>query len=47
MKNVTRDLTIAAARIDASKVRLVVFAMTLVMFVIAAGAPEAGIGAIR
>src|SRR5690606_31914287 len=45
MKNVTRDLYLAAA--DSSKVRLVVFVLTLVMFVIAAGAPEASIGAVR
>jgi hypothetical protein len=45
MKNVTRDLYIAAA--DSSKVRLVVFLLTLAMFVIAAGAPEASIGAVR
>lgn len=47
MKNVTRDLYITAAKMDASKVRLVVFVLTLAMFVIAAGAPEAGIGVIR
>lgn len=45
MTNVTRDLYIAAA--DSSKVRLVFFVLTLVMFVVAAGAPEAGGGAVR
>jgi hypothetical protein len=42
MKNVTRDLMIAAGKVDTSKVRLVVFVLTLAMFVLAAGAPDAG-----
>lgn len=46
MKTITRDLYAAAAQ-DGSKARIVVFLLTLVMFVIAAGAPEAGIGIIR
>jgi hypothetical protein len=47
MKNVTRNLTTAAAQMDANKARMIVFVVSLVMFVIAAGAPEAGIGIIR
>jgi len=40
MKNVTRDLFIAAG--DTQKVRIALFVLTLVMFVVAAGAPDAG-----
>lgn len=47
MKNATRNLYTAAAQMDASKVRLVVFILSLAMFVLAAGAPEAGGGIIR
>lgn len=47
MNNVRRDLYTAAAQMDASKVRLVVFIVSLVMFVLAAGAPEASGGIIR
>ncbi len=42
MKNITRNLYLTAAKMDASKVRLVFFAISLAMFVVAAGAPEAG-----
>lgn len=45
MKNVSRDLYLAAA--NPSKIRLIVFIITLVMFVLAAGAPEASGGAVR
>ncbi len=41
MKTFARDLYLSAARIDASKARLSAFVVTLVMFAIAAGAPEA------
>jgi hypothetical protein len=44
MKNA---LYTAAAQMDPSKVRLVVFVVSLVMFVLAAGAPEAGGGVVR
>jgi hypothetical protein len=40
MKTVVRDLYLAAA--DSKKVRLAFFVLTLVMFVVAAGAPDAG-----
>lgn len=42
MNTITRNLYLTASKMDASKVRLVVFAISLVMFVVAAGAPEAG-----
>ncbi len=47
MKNITRDLYLAAAKVDASKVRLIFFAISLVMFVVAAGAPDAGSDILR
>lgn len=42
MNKLTRDLYLSASQIDASKIRLIVFVLTLAMFVLAAGAPEAG-----
>jgi hypothetical protein len=42
MKNTARNLYLATAQMDASKVRLVMFLLTLAMFVVAAGAPDAG-----
>jgi hypothetical protein len=47
MKNVARDLYVAAGQMNGSKVRLVVFVLTLAMFVLAAGAPDAGGGIVR
>ncbi|NLG97794.1 MAG: hypothetical protein GX491_10570 [Chloroflexi bacterium] len=47
MKNVTRELYLATAKLNAPKVRVVLFALTLTLFAIAAGAPEAGPGFIR
>jgi hypothetical protein len=47
MKNVARDLIVSAGQMDAAKVRLVVFVLTLAMFVLAAGAPDAGGGIVR
>lgn len=47
MKNVTRDLTLAVANMNSQKVRIVMFVITLGMFVLAAGAPEASGGAVR
>ncbi len=48
MKNVTRDMYItAAAQMNPSKIRITLFVLSLVMFVVAAGAPEAGGGVIR
>ena len=44
MKNTARSLYAAAASIDA---RLVLFVLSIAMFVIAAGAPDAGGGMIR
>lgn len=46
MNKVARIYT-AAAQMDASKVRIIVFIASLVMFVIAAGAPEAGPGIVH
>lgn len=40
MKTMIRDMYLAAA--DSSKIRLVFFVLTLAMFVVAAGAPDAG-----
>lgn len=40
MKTMIRDMYLAAA--DSSKVRLAFFVLTLAMFVVAAGAPDAG-----
>ena len=40
MTNIARNLYAAAAQLDSSKVRIAMFALTLVMFVVAAGAPE-------
>jgi hypothetical protein len=42
MNHITRNLYIAAGQMDANKVRLVVFVLSLAMFVLAAGAPDAG-----
>ncbi len=42
MKTFARNLYLSAATIDPSKARLIAFVVTLVMFAIAAGAPEAG-----
>ncbi len=47
MNNVRRNLYSAAVQMDGSKVRLVVFILSLAMFVLAAGAPEAGGGVVR
>jgi hypothetical protein len=47
MKTFARDLYLSTARVDASKARLIAFVLTLVMFAIAAGAPEAGSDFIR
>jgi hypothetical protein len=47
MKNVTRDITLAVANMNSQKVRIVMFVLTLTMFVLAAGAPEAGGGCVR
>lgn len=42
MNKFARDLYLSTAKIDASKIRIIVFVLTLAMFVLAAGAPEAG-----
>jgi hypothetical protein len=47
MKTTARDLTLAIARIDSKKVRLVMFVITVAMFALAAGAPECSGGVIR
>jgi hypothetical protein len=46
MNNVTRDLHVAGQK-KSSKVGIIAFVLSIVMFVIAAGAPEASGGAIR
>jgi hypothetical protein len=46
MKNVTRDLTLAAGKLDSQTIRLIVLVGTLVLFVLAAGAPSAGGGSV-
>jgi hypothetical protein len=40
MNQIARNLYVSAATIDARKVRLVVFVLSIAMFVLAAGAPE-------
>jgi len=45
MKNTARNLYLTLA--DGSKARLVLFVLSIAMFVIAAGAPDAGGGMIR
>ena len=45
MKSVARDLYIAA--VDSKKVRIALFVFSVVMFVVAAGAPDAGTDFIR
>jgi len=47
MKNTARNLYLALASVDSSKTRLVLFVLTVAMFAIAAGAPDAGGGMIR
>jgi hypothetical protein len=46
MKNLTQSLVVLSSRITVQKVRLVIFVITLSLFVLAAGAPGAtgGIG---
>jgi hypothetical protein len=41
MTNTARNLYLSATKIDSSTVRIIVFVITLAMFVLAAGAPEA------
>ena len=47
MTTIARDLYLTAAKVDASKVRLVVFVLSLAMFVLAAGAPDCSGDVIR
>lgn len=44
MKETARNLYLSATKIDSSTVRVIVFVVTLAMFVLAAGAPECGAG---
>jgi len=46
MKTITNELIVLSSKMTAQKVRLVVFVLTLAMFVVAAGAPGAtgGVG---
>ncbi|HEX9018703.1 MAG TPA: hypothetical protein VF806_05935 [Anaerolineaceae bacterium] len=47
MKNIAQTIYTAAGQLDANKVRLIVFVLTMVMFAVAAGAPEASGGIVR
>jgi hypothetical protein len=47
MKNVIRDLKLNLHKLPAVDIRLVIFVVTLVMFVVGAGAPDAGGGFIK
>ena len=47
MKNMMSNLQLTAGQMDGSKARIVMFVLTLVMFVIAAGAPEMGGGIVH
>ena len=47
MNKIARNLYLSAATMEASKVRLIVFVLSLAMFALAAGAPEAGGDVIR
>ena len=42
MKKMLSDLYVAAGSVDQTKVSIVFFLITLAMFVVAAGAPDAG-----
>lgn len=44
MKNLIRDLKLTVGHIDRHQIRLVLFLLTLALFVLAAGAPEIGSG---
>lgn len=44
MTNAARNLYLSATKLDASTIRIIVFVVTLAMFVLAAGAPECGGG---
>jgi hypothetical protein len=44
MENLVRNLSLNAANLDSRSVRLVLVILTLIMFVIGAGAPLAGGG---
>jgi len=47
MNKIARDLYLSAANLDAQKVRIVLFVVSLAMFVLAAGAPECSGDVIR
>jgi hypothetical protein len=42
MKNIQRELSILAGNINPVKIRFALFLLTLVLFVVMAGAPETG-----
>lgn len=44
MKRVTRDLNLTLGRLDQRHVRLGLMVLALVLFILGAGAPEAGSG---
>ena len=47
MKNIARDLKIQISKVSPVDVRLVLFVLTLVLFVLGAGAPDAGGGIVH
>ena len=44
MSKITRDLKLRLSKVTAADVRIVLFVLTLGMFIIGAGAPDAGGG---
>ncbi len=44
MENIVRNLSLNAAKMDSRYLRLVLVVLTLILFVIGAGAPQAGGG---
>ena len=44
MENIVRNLSLNAAKMDSRHLRLVLVVLTLILFVIGAGAPQAGGG---
>lgn len=47
MKKIWSDITLFAAKIDPTYIGVVLFLIAMAMFVVAAGAPEAGGSSIR
>lgn len=47
MKNIARDLKLNLSKVSPVDVRLVLFVLTLVLFALGAGAPDAGGGIVH